>query len=110
MRYILLFIFTFSLILNFTDALFTSYWVDHNIAVEMNPIMDYFIQNFGIYIFILFKMIIATVSMIILYLLRHNKFARFGLYFTFTVYFLINLYHIIAFFVLFFSDIKLYLF
>jgi hypothetical protein len=100
----LLMIFFCCLFFNFSDALFTAFFVDEGYATEANPLMNYLIQTFGIYIFILLKMLLATFSIIMLYALCHNKFAKAGLYFTFVLYFLINVYHIVALFYIFWVE------
>ena len=86
----------FSICLAGFDATATVQHIASGIAVELNPVMRYFI-NIGWITSFWVKVILTTVGLWICYVTRHRPLGRIGIWFTAIVYQLVALYHIYIF-------------
>ncbi len=79
-------------LLNLYDALFTSVWVLSGLATEANPLMNYLIDK-NILLFIATKLTLVNFGIWIVWQNINNFFARLSICLSFTIYFLICLFH-----------------
>ena len=63
------------IVLNFTDAFCTLYWIAEGFATEANPLMKKWLQ-ISDKAFIFIKMFIAVMSSVLLWIARKNKLAH----------------------------------
>ena len=87
-------------LLNITDALYTKYLINLNLADEVNPIMKLLIDKVGLNNAMNIKIIVIT--FVILWLIRNmeEKLVKYGVYFLLLVYGLLNCYHLYTYFLL----------
>ncbi len=87
----------FILIFNIFDSTFTHYLLKRNMAIELNPIMDYFIKNFG---YVWLHIIKITVSSIFGFLISRywNEYAlaRISAICIFFIYFALIVYYVVS--------------
>ena len=88
------------ILLNISDAIYTKYLIDLNLADEINPIMKLLIDKIGLNNAMNLKIVVIT--FVILWLIRKmdEKIVRYGMYFLLVVYGLLNCYHLYTYFLL----------
>lgn len=59
-------------ILNTVDALATAFWIEHQLATEANPLMEYWL-NISPVFFITLKILLVTICSLFLWRLRKRK-------------------------------------
>jgi hypothetical protein len=67
MLYVLIFI------LSLIDALFTTYYLQTNKAIEANPLMAWLISHYGFISFIVIKQLVVGSSLIVLFYFRKSR-------------------------------------
>ena len=80
---------------NALDGVSTVWWVTNNLAVELNPLMDFFLTRSPA-LFMAVKQLITGVACAFLWKYRDLKQARRSLYFCVVVYGLIILWHLVG--------------
>jgi hypothetical protein len=80
---------------NILDATLTIAWIDAGIAVEANPIMEYFLK-YGRDYFYLGKIGLVAIACLILWKFRKNKLSRLVSIFGCTVYSILIIFHVVG--------------
>ena len=70
--YKFLVILTVLTLLNIIDALATAFWIEHQLATEANPLMEYWL-NISPTLFITIKIVLVTICSCFLWRLRKRK-------------------------------------
>jgi hypothetical protein len=81
------------LLLNIADSFCTVIAVTSGVGREVNPLMDWLIDN-SVTAFIVFKMAIGPVVVVPLWFFRRRKFAAYGTLVVVTLYFLVCSIHL----------------
>jgi hypothetical protein len=83
----------FIIVMNILDALFTVFWVSTGLAKEANVLLRYLVEHYPV-LFVVTKFTLVLAGTYILWRNRHNKYAVFGLFLAFLVYYALLLYHL----------------
>ena len=86
----------FSICLAGFDATATVNHISSGIAVELNPVMRYFL-DIGWITFFWVKVLLTVIGLWICYVTRHKALGRIGIWFTAIIYQFLALYHIYIF-------------
>ena len=87
-------------VMNIFDACFTLLWVDARLAIELNPLMNWLIeQSPGAFLFI--KIFLVTLALMLIFKNRHKLISRALIVPVFAVYAWVSMIHINA--IIFFS-------
>lgn len=92
-KWICLVLVSLVIILNIIDASATIWFLNRDLATELNPISDYLIKTIGNW-FILYKAFLTFLFGFIIYFTWNLKISRMGLYSTSVIYLFICLYHL----------------
>jgi len=79
------------ILLNMFDAYITATLVPLNLAKEVNPVMEYFL-NHGVFSFIMVKVTAVSLACFVFWRYRRLLLAKIGLLTSLFVYFCLNLY------------------
>jgi hypothetical protein len=88
------------IILNLIDALYTKFVVELGVCREVNPVMVYLIDNYGMNWAMIIKMIVICFVVYRLVTSFESKLARIGVYLITGLYTLLSLYHLYTFILL----------
>jgi hypothetical protein len=81
------------LLFNYIDSYLTLILIQHDVAVEGNPIMAFHMEH-GILSFVVNKGFITSISLIIFCILKNVYIAKIGLAFSVSIYYFIVLYEL----------------
>lgn len=83
----------FIIVMNILDAVFTLFWLNTGLAKEANVLLRYLVEHYPI-LFVVTKFALVLAGTYILWRNRRNKYAVFGLFLAFLVYYALPLYHL----------------
>jgi hypothetical protein len=83
----------FIIVMNILDAAFTLLWVNTGLAKEANVLLRYLVEHYPVLFFVT-KFALVLAGTYILWRNRYNKYAVFGLFLAFLVYYALLLYHL----------------
>ncbi|MGD8559012.1 MAG: DUF5658 family protein [Gammaproteobacteria bacterium] len=83
----------FIIVMNILDALFTLFWVNTGLAEEANVLLRFLVHNHPV-LFIIAKFALVLTGTYILWRYRRNRYAVFGLFLAFIVYYALLLHHL----------------
>jgi hypothetical protein len=82
-----------TLVLNLIDAILTIFVVGMGLAIEKNPLMNGLLSRSPV-LFVVVKLLLVSFGVILLWRFRHSRMAIGGIFFVFSTYVLIFLWHI----------------
>jgi len=81
------------IVLNIFDAIFTLFWVNAGMAREANVLLRHLVHNYPV-LFVIVKFTLVLAGTYILWKYRDNKYAVFGMFGVFLIYYALLLHHL----------------